>query len=104
MIGVDETSFQKRREYVTVVNDLETPRVLHVADDRTTSALDGFYAVLGPEGCARLETIAMDMWEAYIGSTRRHVLDADRKSVRRDGTCLMQIARSRSTNSTWPST
>jgi len=81
VIGVDETSFQKRHEYVTVVNDLETPRVLYVADDRTTSALDGFYATLSPEGCARLETIAMDMWEAYIGSTRRHVPDAERKIV-----------------------
>ena len=81
VIGVDETSFQKRHEYVTVVNDLETPCVLHVADDRTASALDGFYALLGEAGCARLKTIAMDMWEAYIGSTRRHVPDAEHKIV-----------------------
>ena len=32
-IGVDETSFQKRHEYVTVVNDLDG-HVLHVADGR----------------------------------------------------------------------
>lgn len=32
-IGVDETSFQKRYEYVTVVCDLERDVVLHVADE-----------------------------------------------------------------------
>src|SRR5207244_1400305 len=33
-VGVDETSFQKRHEYVTVVGDLERDRVIHVSDDR----------------------------------------------------------------------
>jgi transposase len=33
-IGVDETSFHRRHEYVTVVNDLDTAVVLYVADDR----------------------------------------------------------------------
>lgn len=33
-IGVDETSFQRRHGYVTIVTDLDGSRVLHVADDR----------------------------------------------------------------------
>src|SRR5436853_4649199 len=33
-VGVDEKSFQRRHDYVTVVSDLEGPRVLFVADDR----------------------------------------------------------------------
>jgi len=33
-LGVDEKSFQRRHEYVTVVNDLQGQRVLFVADDR----------------------------------------------------------------------
>ena len=37
--GVDETSFQKRHEYVTVVSNLERAQVLHVADDRTIATL-----------------------------------------------------------------
>lgn len=82
-IGVDETAFQKRHEYVTLVNDLDadTPHVLYVADDRTKSALDGFYAMLGPEACTKIETISMDMWEAYISSTRAHVPEADQRIV-----------------------
>ena len=59
-VGVDETSFQRRQEYVTVVNDLTTwePRVLYVADGRAAAALDGM--------------VAMDMWPAYIRSVREH--------------------------------
>lgn len=42
-IGVDETAFQKRHEYVTVVTDSETGCVIHVADDRKKGSLDGDY-------------------------------------------------------------
>lgn len=46
-IGVDETSFQKRHEYVTVVTALDcTQRVLHVADDRRTGSLERLYVQL----------------------------------------------------------
>jgi transposase len=80
-VGVDETSFQKRHEYVTMVNDLDAGRVLYVADGRSQASLDGFYAQLGSAGCSALQTVAMDMWPAYITSTREHVPDADRKVV-----------------------
>lgn len=78
-IGVDETSFQKRHEYVTVVCDLERDRVLHVADERTEASLAGFYEELGPAACADLEVVALDMWRPYIAATRRYVPEADRK-------------------------
>jgi transposase len=42
-MGVDETSFQKRHEYVTVVTDLDGPKVLYVADDRKAESLAAFY-------------------------------------------------------------
>ncbi|MDE0218750.1 MAG: hypothetical protein OXJ90_05745 [Spirochaetaceae bacterium] len=37
-----ETSFQKRHEYVTVINDLNG-NVLHVADGRGKGSLEEFY-------------------------------------------------------------
>jgi transposase len=80
-IGVDETSFQKRHEYVTVVCDLDAARarVLYVADDHTEQSLAGFFAEVGPAACARLEVVCMDMWRAYIKATRRYVPAADQK-------------------------
>jgi transposase len=80
-IGVDETSFQKRHEYVTIVNDLEEEVVLYVADDRKQESLDAFYESLGEEGCAGLEQAVMDMWAPYINSTQKYVPEADRKVV-----------------------
>lgn len=80
-IGVDETSFRKRAEYITVVNDLDQNKVLWIGDDRRKQTLSAFYTELGVEGCNRLESVAMDMWAPYISSTREHVPDADRRIV-----------------------
>ena len=38
-IGVDETSFRKRAEYITVVNDLDRNRVLWIGDERKKQTL-----------------------------------------------------------------
>lgn len=80
-MGVDETSFQKRHEYVTVVTDLDTSDVLYVADNRTAGSLDGYYEQLGDDELARIEVVAMDMWPAYMKSTRHWVPGADSKIV-----------------------
>jgi len=75
-IGVDETSFQKRYEYVTVVSDQENSRVLYVGDGHKKSTLDRFYEGLGADRRKSIETVAMDMWDPYIDSTLEHVPDA----------------------------
>lgn len=78
-IGVDETSFQKRHEYVTVVSDQALQIVLYVADDRKTTSLDGFYSNLTPEQLLGIEVVAMDMCAAFISSTHKNVPNADAK-------------------------
>ena len=65
-IGVDETSFRKRHDYVTVVSDQAGQTVLHVADDRGQDSLTGFYETLSEEQKAGIESVSMDMWPAYI--------------------------------------
>ena len=80
-IGVDETSFQKRHEYVTVVSDLEQPRVLHIGDSRGTEPLAAFFMQIGPQKCADLRVVAMDMWRPYVRATRDFVPGAEQKIV-----------------------
>ncbi|PYP66810.1 MAG: ISL3 family transposase [Gemmatimonadetes bacterium] len=81
-IGVDEKSFQRRHDYVTVVSDLAGARVLFVADDRKRESLEAFWALgLTAAQRAQVEAIAMDMWEPYVQATRAQVPDADRKIV-----------------------
>lgn len=78
-LSVDETSFQKRHEYVTVVTDQDTGHVIHVADDRTTESVEAFYASLTDKQRANIEAVAMDMWPAYIKATRAQIPDAGNK-------------------------
>lgn len=76
---VDETSFRKRHDYVTVVTDPQAGTVLHVADDRRTGSLAAFYEGLDDARKAGVEAVAMDMWPAYINATRAHVPEAEDK-------------------------
>jgi transposase len=78
-LGIDETAFQRRHEYVTVVTNHDGARVVHVADDRRRDGVDAFFAAQRPEHLASIESVTMDMWKPYIASVRDHVPDADRK-------------------------
>jgi transposase len=73
VIGVDETAFQRRHEYVTVVNDLRRSRVLYVGDGRGSETLEAYYEGLTPEQLEGIIAIAMDMWRPYVRATREHV-------------------------------
>ena len=72
-IGVDETSFQKRHEYVTIVTDQESGTVLHVADDRRTESPGSFFRGLDSAQREETEVVAMDMHWPYIRAGAMHV-------------------------------
>jgi len=71
-ISVDETSYRKGHDYVTVVTDQLQSAVLHVAENRDTESLSEFYTVLSAEQKDGIESVCMDMWPAYIKATRMH--------------------------------
>jgi transposase len=80
-LGVDETSFARRHEYVTVISDLDTPggEVLHVCDDRTQESLEGYFRGLDEYQRRKIEVVCMDMWMPYMKATMAHVPEARRK-------------------------
>ncbi len=78
-ISVDETSYRKGHDYVTVVTDQEQATVLHVAENREASSLAEFYDLLSEEQKKGIESVCMDMWPAYIRATRDALPDADSK-------------------------
>ncbi len=77
--GVDETSFKRRHEYVTVLSDQDRGVVVHVADGRGREVLDSFYQSFTEEERASTESVAMDMWQPFIASTLEHLADGARK-------------------------
>jgi transposase len=80
-IGIDEKSAGKGHDYVTIVHDLDTSKVVWVGEEREEATLDQFFEWLGAEGCRRIECIAMDMWAPYRASCRRWIDEADNKTV-----------------------
>jgi transposase len=78
-IGIDETSYQKRHEYVTAVSDLDKGVVLHVGDDRTEASLEPFFAGLDERQLKRIKAVAMDMHRPYMNVVERHVPGAGGK-------------------------
>ncbi|HEX9563026.1 MAG TPA: ISL3 family transposase, partial [Gemmatimonadaceae bacterium] len=80
-LGIDEKSFLKRHQYVSVVVDLDRACVLHVADDRKAESIVPYFEELTPEQRAGITAIAMDMWEPYRKTVREQVPAADAKIV-----------------------
>jgi len=78
-LSVDETAFQKRHEYVTVVTDQQTGNVVHVSDERTRKSLESFYAGFTDKQLKGIQSVAMDMWPAYINATKAFVPGAEDK-------------------------
>jgi transposase len=70
-IGVDEISWSKRH-FLTIVVDQSAGNVIWVGDGKDADVLGEFYTLLGPERCAGLEAVSMDMGRAYWSATRVH--------------------------------
>lgn len=75
-IGLDETSFQKRHEYVTVVTDLDGRRVLAVLDGRTRESVDAHFSALPARLRDGVEVVAMDMWKPYMDAAEKWLPNA----------------------------
>lgn len=78
-LGVDETSFRKRHDYVTVVIDQDDNTVVHLADGRRRETLDDFFDDVPHDQREAVESVAMDMWGPYIAAVSDAVPDAERK-------------------------
>jgi len=72
VIAMDEFAIQKGHRYATVVVDPQRKRVLWVGRGRSRAEVRPFFEQLGPEGCARLRAVAMDMNTAYDLEVRQH--------------------------------
>lgn len=67
-IGVDEVSWRKRHNYLTLVSNHRTNQVVWGAQGRDTATLDGFFDELGPERAQRVTAVSMDMSAGYAKS------------------------------------
>jgi transposase len=64
-IGIDELSYRRHHEYVTLVSDQDSGRVVWARAGKDAATAECFFDELGEERTAKLETVTMDMSKAY---------------------------------------
>ena len=72
-IGIDELSYRRHHEYVTVVVDHERGVVVWSSKGKNAETLQAFFDELGPERCAAIESVTIDMSQAYISVVKDKV-------------------------------
>jgi transposase len=65
-IGVDELSYRRHHEYITVVVDHKRGHVVWAQPGKNADTLKAFFDELGSERCRKLEAVTIDMSGAYI--------------------------------------
>ncbi len=65
-IGIDELSYRKHHEYITTVVDHVSGVVVWTGKGKSSETLGEFFAALGPERAAKLQSVTIDMSAAFI--------------------------------------
>jgi transposase len=78
-IGVDETSYQKRHEYVTIILDKDTDSVIEVLDDRKAETVETWLKTQESVDLSGLKSISMDMWDPFIKAFKGVIPEAEKK-------------------------
>ena len=76
-VGLDEKSFGRGQDYVSVMTDIDGQRVLEVVPGRDEQAASQLWDILTEDQKEKVEAVAMDMWQAFENSVDEHVPDAD---------------------------
>jgi transposase len=65
-IGMDELSYRRHHEYVTIVLDHLKGRAVWAHPGKNAETVSRFFEELGPERAAKIEAVTIDMSGAYI--------------------------------------
>lgn len=76
-LAIDEIAVKKGFQYMTVVLDYDTGRVVWMGPDRQAATLDRFFAEMPVTVRAAIQAVAIDMWDPYIRSIKQWCPNAD---------------------------
>jgi transposase len=69
-IGIDELSYRRHHEYITIITDHINGRIVWAAPGKSADTVKKFFAALGAERSKQLELVTLDMSKAYIEAVR----------------------------------
>ena len=74
ILAVDEISIRKGHQYLTIVLDYLSGRVVFVGKDRRAETLERFFNQLNAEQLNDIEAVVMDMWDPFIKAVKKKSL------------------------------
>ncbi len=77
VLAIDEIALRKGHNYMTVVMDYFSGRVVWMSEGRSKETLDRFFAEMTNKQKEAVEAVAMDMWEPYINRVKHHCPNAN---------------------------
>ena len=76
-VGIDEKSFGRGQDYVSLMVDIDRSRVIEVAKDRSAESCDRLWESLTESQKSEVLAVATDFWQAYGNSIREQVPQAE---------------------------
>jgi transposase len=76
-LAIDEIAVKKGHNYMTVVLDYDTGRVVWMGAGRQKETLDAFFAAMPPKVRQAIQAVAVDMWEPYKDCIQRWCPNAE---------------------------
>jgi transposase len=67
-IGIDEVSYRKGHQYLSIIANHRDGKVVWASEGKSAETANGFFDRLGPEACAQIKVVTMDMGGAFIKS------------------------------------
>jgi transposase len=75
-VGIDELSYRRHHEYLTVVVDHVQQRVVWVCEGKNAATVGRFFDALGPERTAKIKCVTVDMSAAYVEAVTKRAPQA----------------------------
>lgn len=76
-VGIDEKSFRRGHNYVSLMTDLEESRVLEVVEGHDEAAANLLWQTLSEDQRQQVEAVAIDMWPAFANSVETNAPQAE---------------------------
>ena len=75
-IGVDEISYKKGRQFLTIVADHDSGKVVWIGKNHTRQTFEEFFDALGPQRAGAIEAISADAGGTYLPVARERIPQA----------------------------
>jgi transposase len=76
-VGIDEKSFRRGQDYISILTDLTGARVLEVTEGRDEEAANALWDNIPLEQAEQIEAVAIDMWPAFVNSAKTNAPEAE---------------------------